>query len=116
MEKHLAQIWEAVTTVATGLSPAALGALVAVSYEKGLTWIERFTQFAVGVIVSYFATLVVGALAALDPFVLQGISFSVGMVAFKAAPRFISGTAEVLGSLPREILDRILPSKRKDGK
>jgi hypothetical protein len=116
MDKHLAQIWEAITTFAIGLSPAALGALVAVSYEKGLTWADRFTQFAVGVVVSYFTTRVVGAVVTLDPFVLQGVSFSIGMIAFKAAPRFISGAAEVLGSLPGEIRDRILPAKRKDGK
>ena len=115
MDKHLAQIWDAVTTFAIGLTPAALGALVAVSYEKGLTWADRFTQFAVGVVVSYFTTRVVGAMIAPDPFVLQGVSFSIGMVAFKAAPRFISGGAEVFGSIPGEIRDRIFP-KRKDGK
>lgn len=116
MEKHLAQIWEAVTTFAVGLSPAALGALVAVSYEKGLTWADRFTQFAVGVVVSYFTTRVVGALLHLDPFVLQGVSFSVGMVAFKAAPRFISGAAEAIGTLPGALRDLIPLLKRKDGK
>lgn len=115
MDKHLAQIWEAVTTLAVGLSPAALGALVAVSYEKGLTWADRFTQFAVGVVVSYFTTRVIGAIAHLDPFVLQGVSFSIGMVAFKAAPRFISGAADVFGSLPGEVRDFIF-RKRKDGK
>lgn len=115
MDKHLAQIWEAFTTFAIGLSPAALGALVAVSYEKGLTWADRFTQFAVGVVVSYFTTRVVGALASLDPFVLQGVSFSVGMIAFKGAPRFISGCVDVIATLPVEIRDRIL-FKRKDGK
>lgn len=116
MEKHLAQIWDWIASLVGGLTPAGLGAMTALSYEKGLTWADRFTQFAVGVVVSYFATRVVGALFTLDPFVLQGISFSVGMVAFKAAPRFISGAAEVLGSLPREIKERIFPSKRKDGK
>lgn len=116
MHKILAQLWEWFTTVAIGLSPAALGSLVAVSYEKGLTWADKFTQFAVGVVVSYFATRVVGAFFDLDPFVLQGVSFSLGMIAFKAAPRFISGAADVFGSLPGEIRDRILPAKRKDGK
>jgi hypothetical protein len=50
MLKHLAPVWDWIVTLAIGLSPAALGALVAVSYERGLTWADRFTQFAVGVV------------------------------------------------------------------
>ena len=115
MLKHLAPVWDWIVTLAIGLSPAALGALVAVSYERGLTWADRFTQFAVGVVVSYFATRIVGVLLAPDPFVLQGISFSIGMVAFKSAPRFISGAADALGTLPADLILRFLP-KRKDGK
>jgi len=115
MLKHLVPVWDWIITVGTGLSPAALGALVAVSYERGLTWADRFTQFAIGVVVSYFSTRVVGVLLAPDPFVLQGISFSIGMVAFKAAPRFISGAADAVATLPADLISRFLP-KRKDGK
>lgn len=118
MDKHLAQIWDAIVTFAGGLTPAALGALVAVSYEKGLTWADRFTQFAVGVCVSYFTTRALGALWPLDPFVMQGVSFSVGMIAFKSAPRFITSAADVIGSLPAFLRDRVLNllPGRKEGK
>jgi predicted anti-sigma-YlaC factor YlaD len=122
MDKHTpqfwTQLWDAAVTFAGGLTPAGLGASVAVAYEKGLTWAEKFTQLAVGVIVSYFTTRTLDALWPLDPFVMQGVSFSVGMIAFKSAPRFIAGAAEVIGSLPAFLRDRILAllPGRKEGK
>ncbi|HET9510007.1 MAG TPA: hypothetical protein VFO80_02560 [Sphingomonas sp.] len=96
-----------------GLMPAALGAAVSLAYEKGLTWGDRFVQFSVGVIVSWFATRAVGAIMQLDPFVLQGVAFTLGMIAFKAAPGFVSSSAAVLAELPAQIRDRLLP-RRKD--
>lgn len=120
-DKHLHQLLAALITFLVGLTPAALGALVSLAYEKGLTWRERFIQFAVGVVVSYFAGGLVGALwpwKPMDPFVLQSITFTLGMIAFKATPKFISNSSEAIGALPGDIRDRLitwLPKKKDDG-
>lgn len=112
MPPLIKDILDAVLTFATGLVPGALGAAVGLAHERGLKWTERFVQFAAGTTVSYFAQLVVGALFAFDPYVLQGIGFSAGMVAFKATPRFIASAAEVAAGLPAAIRDRIFPTRK----
>jgi len=116
MDKYLHQLFETFLAFLGGLTPAALGAAVSLAYEKGLTWSDRFVQFAVGVCVSYFAGGVIAAIwpwKPIDPFVLQGITFTLGMIAFKATPRFISSASDVVAGLPGDILRRIFP--RKDG-
>lgn len=117
MEKPLHQMLEAFVALLVGLTPAALGAAVSLAYEKGLTWSERFVQFAVGVCVSYFAGNLIGALwpwKPIDPFVLQGITFTLGMIAFKATPRFTAAAADAVAEIPVRLRDRFLPPK-KDG-
>lgn len=99
-----------------GLVPGALGAAVSLAWEKGLSWTDRFVQFSVGVVVSYFAGGVIGALwpwKPIDPFVLQGVTFTLGMVAFRAAPRMASNLVDVLAELPGAL--RFFIPKRKDG-
>ncbi|CAN5774466.1 hypothetical protein BH11PSE6_BH11PSE6_01800 [soil metagenome] len=122
MDKHsLPELFAALITFLAGLTPAAMGAAVSLAYEKGLTWRDRFIQFSVGVVVSYFAGGLVGALwpwKPLDPFVLQGITFTLGMIAFKATPKFISSCSDAIGTLPGELRDRLvtwLPKKKDDG-
>ncbi|MFC3581080.1 hypothetical protein [Sphingomonas hylomeconis] len=118
MDKHtIPDLIAGLLGLLAGLSPAALGAAVSLAYEKGLTWGERFIQFAVGTCVSFFVSRAIGALVTLDPFVLQGISFTLGMIAFKAAPKFIGSAVDAVGALPREIGDRIISwlPKKKDG-
>ncbi len=112
MLKILTDISDAVVTFAIGLVPGALGAAVGLAHEKGLTWTERCVQFAAGTTVSWFAQRGVGAMILLDPFVLQGIGFSAGMVAFKSTPRFIAAAADVIGGLPALIRDRFLGAKK----
>ncbi len=125
MDKHpLPELFAAILTFLAGLTPAALGAAVSLAYEKGLTWRDRFIQFAVGVVVSYFAggvTAVIWALffkGPIDPFVLQGFQFTFGMIAFKATPQFIASCSDVLAGLPALVRDRLitwLPRKKDDG-
>ncbi len=110
----LAQILDAAFALAAGLAPGALGAAVSLAYEKGLTWTDMFVQFAVGTCVSWFAGRAIGAIWAVDPFVLQGVSFTAGMIAFKAAPRFASNASDFVADLPRLLRDRFLPSAPKD--
>lgn len=121
MEAKLHAFYEAFVTLLSGLAPGAIGAAVSMAWRRGLTWGERFVQLAVGIIVSWFITRAVGALWPLwfralpDPFVMQAIAFTIGMVAFEATPRFISAASDVIAGLPARLADRFLPS-RKDGK
>lgn len=102
-------------TIATGLTPGALGAAVGLVWRKGLTWRDRFTQLAVGIIVSWFVTRALGAIWRLDPFVLQAISFTTGMIAFEATPRFIAAASDVVASLPTILRDRLVGKVDKGG-
>jgi len=111
MDKQLHQVIEALLELLVGLSPAALGAAVSLVYEKGLTWRERLVQWAVGIIVSWFASRAIGALFSLSPFVLQAVSFTFGMIAFKAVPRFISSCTDVVVGLPSDLRARFFPKK-----
>ena len=110
----LAQIVDTGLAFLVGLTPGALGAAVSLAYEKGLTWADRFTQFAVGTVVSWFAGRVVGAMLTLDPFVLQGVSFTLGMIAFRATPRFASGMSDLVAEVPVRLRDLLPFFKRKD--
>jgi hypothetical protein len=116
MEKQFHAALEAFLALLVGLSPSALGAAVSLAYEKGITWTERFVQFAVGTCVSFFAQRAIGATITLNPFMLQAIAFLVGLVAFKATPKFISSCSDAVAGLPVEIRDRILTwfPKKKD--
>jgi hypothetical protein len=107
--------FEAAQTFVIGLTPGALGSAVGLAHEKGLSWAERFTQLAAGTVVSFFVARAFGATVDLNPFVLQGIGFTAGMIAYKSTPRFIAATAEVAGGIPATLRDRFLPA-RKDPK
>lgn len=111
MQKILEFI-DALLTFSIGLVPGAMGAAVSLAYEKGLTWTDRFTQFAVGIVVSWFASRAMGAMFNLDPFVLQGAAFSIGMIAFRATPRVASAAIDTVAGLPAAIRDRFLPPKK----
>jgi hypothetical protein len=120
MKDILHEASTALLAFAIGLVPAALGAAVSLAYEAGLTWAMRFTQFAVGVTVSYFATNVTVSIWARwagsppDPYIQQAVGFVVGMIAFKAVPRFRDSAVEAVASLPSTLRDMI-PFRRKGG-
>ena len=111
----LPQVIDAVLAFVAGLAPGALGAAVSLAYEKGLTWTDRFVQFAVGTTVSWFAGRVIAAVMTLDPFVMQGVTFTAGMIAFRATPRFASGMADIVADLPARLRDWIPLLRKKDG-
>jgi hypothetical protein len=114
MESKFYALVEAILTLLSGLAPGAIGAAVGMVWRKGLTWRERFVQLAVGIVVSWFVTRAIGALwpiwfrDAADPFVMQAIAFTIGMIAFEATPRFIAGASDVIGGLPALIRDRLI--------
>jgi hypothetical protein len=114
MDKILHDIGVTLLALFAGLVPAALGAAVSLVYETGLTWSRRFTQMSVGIVVSYFATGVIRVLwpwGQADPFVLQAVSFVLGMIAFKATPKFIAGMSERVTDIPAALIDRFFPRK-----
>jgi hypothetical protein len=112
---HEFAVWLA--TFLTSLVPAALGAVVSLLVETGLTWAQKVMQVWVGIVVSYFMTNAVGALVSLHHFVAQAIGFVFGMIAFKAAPGFITGCSAVLAELPGKLSERLLALiPRKDPK
>lgn len=117
MEKFSHQLLDMFISLLIGLTPAALGAGVSLMYEKGLTWGDRFARLAVGVTVSWFTSRAVGALwpwQPIDPFVLQGITFTLGMIAYKATPPFISSASTIVAGLPAAIAERFLPAKKDE--
>lgn len=117
MDKLTHQLIDALISLLIGLTPAALGAGVSLMYEKGLTWGDRFARLAVGVTVSWFTSRAVGALwpwPPIDPFVLQGITFTLGMIAYKATPPFISSASTIVAGLPSAIAERFLPVKKDE--
>lgn len=111
MEKYTNQLLDVIVTLLAGITPAALGACVSLMYEKGLTWGDRFARLAVGCIVSWFGQRAMGAIFTVDPFVLQGIGFTIGMIAFKATPSLISAASDAVASIPARIVARFLPPK-----
>jgi hypothetical protein len=114
MDKLIHEIGAALLAFVISLMPAALGAAVTLAYETGLTWSRRFVQMSVGIVVSYFATGAIGAVVTFSPFVIQAIGFVVGMIAFKAVPRFRDGMVEAVADLPGTIRDSIPFLRRKD--
>ncbi len=115
MDQKMHQLLDAAIAIVTGITPAALGASVSMAYERGLTWGDRFARLAVGVIVSWFAT---GAVAQvwpfghIDGFALQGISFTAGMIAYKATPPLAHNITDIIVSLPGSLRDRWLGPKK----
>lgn len=118
MEKLLHDMIEGVLAFLTGLIPPALGACVSLIYEPGLTWAQRALQLLVGITVSYFVTRAASAVYPFHPYVNQALGFIIGMIAYRAAPGFISGSAAVAAELPTQLRDRLfaLLPRRKDSK
>ena len=103
---------DAAQTFVIGLTPGAIGSAVGLAHEKGLSWAERFTQLAAGTVVSWFVARALGGAVDLNPFVLQGVNFTAGLIAYKATPRFIAAAADVVGGLPAALRDRFFPARK----
>lgn len=86
-----------------GLVPGALGAIVATAYEKGLTWGQRFLQLAVGIVVSYYVGAAFSAVFGASDFLRQGVSFTAGMIAYKAVPVFIQNWVSTAAEVPGDL-------------
>ena len=86
-----------------GIMPGAFGAAVAVAMDRSATLGRRFIQFAVGIIVSYYVGTAIIELTDFGPMVRQGISFTVGMVAYQSVPEFTASTAKTLSDVPKDL-------------
>lgn len=116
MDKFLHEVAETVLAFIISLLPSGLGATVSMMVDDGITWSKMLARLWVGIVMSYFISRALDATFALHPFVIQAISFLIGMVAYKSAPGFIAGCATALGEAPAQVRDRIvalLPSKEK---
>lgn len=111
MEKMLQQMLADLIALLIGITPAALGASVNLFVERGLTWGDRFSRLVVGILVSYFATRAIGAMFVRDPFLLQSIGFTLGMIGYKSTPGFIASASAIVASLPEALKSRFLPPK-----
>lgn len=85
-----------------GLAPGALGAAVSVATQTGLTWLQRFLQLAVGIVVSYYAGEVAGEFGAAGV-VKSGISFTFGVGAFEIVKNLRTSLGSVAGEAPRDL-------------
>lgn len=118
----LHEIGSAILVFLIGLLPSALGAAVSLAYEQTLTWRVSVVQFSVGVVVSYFAKL--GFIAAClfiwgsapNPYVEQAVSFTLGMIAFKATPGFRDNVIAIVVGLPDAARELVPFLRRKDPK
>ena len=86
-----------------GLAPGAFGAAVSVATQTGLTWLQRFIQLAVGIIVSYYAGEAASELFGVDGVIKSGISFTFGVGAFEIVKNLRASLGEVAGDAPRDI-------------
>lgn len=115
MPKMLLELLDAIGTLLVGLVPGAIGASVSLVWEKGLTWGQRFLQLAVGIVVSFYVTRMLASGLhlytgkPLEPFFLDGIKFTIGLIAFKATPGFITACVDVIASLPGRARDKWFP-------
>lgn len=99
---------QALLEFASGLVPGALGAAVATAYERGIPWLQRLTALAVGIIVSYFGGRIFDAfMPHAHEFVRQGVTFSIGLVAYNSVPAFIKSFADTVQKVPSDMWDWI---------
>jgi uncharacterized membrane protein (DUF441 family) len=106
-EKALQEAIDAGLTAAGAIAPAAFGSAIAVMMKGGLRWTERAMQLAVGILVSWYATLAITAMCELNRFVVQAIAFTIGYLALDALPLFKERTLALLGDVLDAIRDRI---------
>lgn len=91
--------------LAKALVPGAFGAAVAVAVQSGLTWAQRFLQFAVGIVVSYYAGQAAASLLGVDDVVQNAIGFTAGIAAFETVKALRTSIAQVAKDAPKQVWD-----------
>lgn len=110
MKEALAEALAQTAVLLKALVPGALGAAVAVAVQNGLTWVQRFIQLAVGIIVSYYAGAAAGVLLGAEEPLQSAIGFVAGLAAFETAKALRVSFAEVAKTAPKQAWDWWLKS------
>ncbi|GFE76254.1 hypothetical protein [Novosphingobium sp. TCA1] len=108
---ELRPILETAAEFLGSLSPSLLGSAVAQAWKPGLSYRQRFVQWAVGSTVSYYATLAIVFSTGWDGLVAQSIGFGIALLAYDATPKVAKAAIDTLASLPARLADRFLPKK-----
>ncbi|MEJ2002999.1 MAG: hypothetical protein P8X77_16765 [Maritimibacter sp.] len=93
------------------LSPSLIGSAVAQAWKPGLSWRQRFLQWAVGSTVSYYAVLAVVTVTGWGGLVAQSIAFGIALLAYDATPKVVKAAIDTLATVPGRLADRFLPKK-----
>lgn len=102
MKQTIYEAAHATATFGVSILPGALGAAVAVAVQKGLTWLQRFVQLTVGIIVSYFAGEAAAELIGASGVLKNAIGFTAGIAAFETAKALRTSFAEVAQTAPKQ--------------
>lgn len=105
MKDNLSDVAHQLLTFSKTLVPGALGAAVAVAVQQGLTWLQRFVQLVVGIVVSYYAGEAAAQIAGAEGVLKNAIGFTAGVAAFETAKALRTSIAEVAKSAPKQAWD-----------
>lgn len=105
MKEPLGELLQQLVPYVKALLPGALGATVAVAVQQGLTWLQRFVQLAVGIIVAHYAGEAASELIGAQGVVKDGLSFTAGVAAFETAKSIRTSIAEVAKTAPKQAWD-----------
>lgn len=95
-------------TLAKALVPGALGAAVAVAVQTSLTWVQRFVQLAVGIVVSYYAGEAAAHLMGAEGATKNAIGFTAGVGAFETAKALRTSIGDVARTAPKQVWEWLL--------
>jgi len=95
MKETLAEILQQLIILTKALIPGALGAAVAVAVQQGLSWLQRFIQLIVGIIVSYYAGEAAAELFGAEGVIKNAIGLTAGVGAFETAKALRVSIAQV---------------------
>lgn len=105
MKNSLPELLQHLAAISVSLLPGAFGAAVAVAVQQGLTWLQRFVQLAVGIVVSYYAGAAVVELFDAGDGMRNAIGFVAGIAAFETAKALRTSFSEVAKTAPKQVWD-----------
>lgn len=108
MKSTIYEVVAPIVPVLQALVPGAFGAAVAVAVQRGLTWLQRFVQLAVGIVVSYYAGEAASSLFGFDGAVKNGVGFVAGVAAFETVKTLRTSIADVAKDAPRQLWERVM--------
>jgi len=105
--------------LAKAMVPGAIGAAVSVAVQQGLTWLQRFVQFTVGLVVGHYAGAAATELLGFEGILRDAVMLVAGLAAFETAKALRTSFADVAREAPKKAFDwwlkkwdTIFPSKK----